>query len=156
MPHRKASYIIGSRTPGGDSEELIAEDLVRLQRGLEWAQSIASKFGWNHVWLVTHTRDDLSERVNPELVKALGTPSAKRLQRGAPVPTGSLIMKNETFAGLLRGTIGESILAIYPRPELLDRIDAQRMDNVVTVVPSIDNLGAWIEKWKPRDPDATE
>jgi hypothetical protein len=156
MAYRKGSYFIGSRTASGSFEERIADDRRRIRRGLEWAQSIAEEFGWDHVWLITHIRNDLTKRVNPVLVEVLGASNANALHRGKPISMGSLTMKNETLNGLLRGSIGGSILAMYPRPELLGRIDDQHMDNVVTVVPGVDDISAWVRKWNALDPDATE
>ena len=156
MSYRKDSYFIGSRAVSGTMNERIADDRRRIQRGLQWAEAVASDFGWDHIWLITHTRDDLTTRMNPELVNALGSSNAKTLHRGDPASWGSLTMKNETFAGLLRGVFGGSMLVIYPRPELLDRVDTQRLDNVVTVVPGPPDVSAWIRKWNAIDPDTTQ
>src|SRR4051794_4327971 len=110
MMYRKDSYFIGSRAVSGTMDERIADDLRRIERGLQWAEAAASEFGWGHIWLITHTRDDLTDRMNPELVTALGSSNAKTLHRGKLISWGSLTMKNETLEGLRQGPIDGSIL----------------------------------------------
>lgn len=144
-------YDAASWDEEGTDKVLDAADVKNIQLGLEYAKKASRDFGWKTVWLVTNTKDDLSEHWNPNLSGAQGMSTIKAVRDGTAVRIDSLTLQHTTFAGLLRSQIGQSILAVHPTQELLDRIDAMLGDSAVTVVPGVKNIDKWIETWGPVD-----